>query len=569
MIQRSRFSPPELGWRRNVSGSIIVPPLAAGARVTLLGDSIFQYGAGQSGQRGAAAPGGINRALPTLGIAAGGTGYTVGDILTLSGGTTVYQTAQVQVTSVSAGVITGLSLVRGGSYEVSPSSPNAVTGGTGSGASITFSASTRGISNLAQSELHWAKGSAPNFQHVVWHDHTATVPNLIPTYGFALAVEPVMRGNNLGFAGDSASGNALRVAQALGTGAEVIVVNAGTNFGAGDSAATVQTKLAEILTAINGASRRPIIGTVRPRQVSLTPTGSQISQAERDRILQINDWIRANFAAYNATLWDPWESLRDRSLNPGDALYGTVAAGLTGDGVHLSQLGAYTSALSNAFGAISLRAALDQLIQTGTWFNPDPTTSNILANGRFTGTTGTIGAGASGIMPTGWAASVVGANATVACSLVANSETGGQSVVLDITSNGAGAANTFSQVVIQTSPAPTTGFVSTDFVQLTMRAAFDGGNILPHYQTFLGSGSTINNRSNGQSGSAYNSDPAPFVALTKWFESEPMLVSTRTSLNPRLSLHIRNDLAGTTRVVLERAILRVVPNPQTQAPWVP
>lgn len=74
--------------------------------------------------------------LVTVAITNGGTGYTVGDVLTVTGGTyTIQQT--FTVTSVSGGVITGVS-GNGASYSVLPSNPVLVTGGTGSGATFTI-----------------------------------------------------------------------------------------------------------------------------------------------------------------------------------------------------------------------------------------------------------------------------------------------------------------------------------------------------------------------------------------------------------------------------------------------
>jgi len=70
-------------------------------------------------------------------VAGGGTGYTVGDILTFVGGT--FTTAvQVQVTTVSSGVITKVVAYNNGNYTVAPSNPVSVTGGTGSGATFTL-----------------------------------------------------------------------------------------------------------------------------------------------------------------------------------------------------------------------------------------------------------------------------------------------------------------------------------------------------------------------------------------------------------------------------------------------
>lgn len=80
--------------------------------------------------------------IATATVATGGTGYTVGDVLTVAGGTGV--SATLTVATVSTGVITGVTITSVGAYTVNPSSPNSVTGGTGSSATITltFSALT-------------------------------------------------------------------------------------------------------------------------------------------------------------------------------------------------------------------------------------------------------------------------------------------------------------------------------------------------------------------------------------------------------------------------------------------
>jgi hypothetical protein len=70
-------------------------------------------------------------------ITSGGTGYTVSDVLSITGGTST-TTAQLTVTSVSGGVITGVSILNAGVYSVAPSNPASVTGGTGSSATFTL-----------------------------------------------------------------------------------------------------------------------------------------------------------------------------------------------------------------------------------------------------------------------------------------------------------------------------------------------------------------------------------------------------------------------------------------------
>ena len=68
-------------------------------------------------------------------IAGGGTGYTVGDTLTVSGGTGTIDT-ELTVSTVSAGVITGVTISNAGSYDSAPSNPVSVTGGSGSSATF-------------------------------------------------------------------------------------------------------------------------------------------------------------------------------------------------------------------------------------------------------------------------------------------------------------------------------------------------------------------------------------------------------------------------------------------------
>jgi hypothetical protein len=79
--------------------------------------------------------GAINQA-----IAGGGTGYTVGNILTVSGGTFINSAQQqIRVDAVSGGVITGISVSSFGQYTTLPTNPVSVTGGSGSGATFNLS----------------------------------------------------------------------------------------------------------------------------------------------------------------------------------------------------------------------------------------------------------------------------------------------------------------------------------------------------------------------------------------------------------------------------------------------
>ena len=85
---------------------------------------------------------GITRAT----IAAGGSGYTVNDILTVLGGSFVTP-AVLRVTSVNgAGTITGIAILQSGAYGTQPFNPVSVTGGTGTSAK--FNLTFAGLSSL-------------------------------------------------------------------------------------------------------------------------------------------------------------------------------------------------------------------------------------------------------------------------------------------------------------------------------------------------------------------------------------------------------------------------------------
>jgi len=83
-----------------------------------------------------------NDTVETVAIAAGGAGYTVGDILTASGGTFTLA-AQFEVTSVAAGVVDGIKVARSGvGYTATPGNPVSTTGGTGAGCTLTLTFGT-------------------------------------------------------------------------------------------------------------------------------------------------------------------------------------------------------------------------------------------------------------------------------------------------------------------------------------------------------------------------------------------------------------------------------------------
>lgn len=71
-------------------------------------------------------------------VAAGGTSYQVGDILTVSGGT-VTTAATFKVATLSGSAVATVALVAGGEYTTTPANPASTTGGNGTGCTLTVS----------------------------------------------------------------------------------------------------------------------------------------------------------------------------------------------------------------------------------------------------------------------------------------------------------------------------------------------------------------------------------------------------------------------------------------------
>jgi hypothetical protein len=80
----------------------------------------------------------------------GGTGYELGDVLTILDGPDL-ASATLEVSGVAAGVITAVTVKNPGAYFAAPSNPVSVSGGKGSGASfnLTTAAAISGQSDIA------------------------------------------------------------------------------------------------------------------------------------------------------------------------------------------------------------------------------------------------------------------------------------------------------------------------------------------------------------------------------------------------------------------------------------
>jgi hypothetical protein len=173
--------------------------------------------------------------LASPALNAGGTGYTVGDVLTLVGGTFTIA-ATVTVSTVSSGVITAVSISNNGVYTIAPTTPVSVTGGTGSGATFNssfginsnFSIGTAGSGYVEQPTVTFSGGGGSGAAAYA----TVGTNTLIKSLGNTLAFG-VPEGTGFAVSGTSSSGGAYWQAFAGG--------GTGILRGIGASSAQIQT----------------------------------------------------------------------------------------------------------------------------------------------------------------------------------------------------------------------------------------------------------------------------------------------------------------------------------------
>jgi hypothetical protein len=77
-------------------------------------------------------------------VAAGGTGYTVGDVLTASGGTSTIAAQFVVTTVGGGGAVTAVRISQSGAYTSNPGNPVSTTGGTGTGCTLNLTFASNG-----------------------------------------------------------------------------------------------------------------------------------------------------------------------------------------------------------------------------------------------------------------------------------------------------------------------------------------------------------------------------------------------------------------------------------------
>jgi hypothetical protein len=229
----------------------------------------------------------INITLNNVVISSGGTGYTVGDVLTVVGGT---GTAVVlTVGTVSAGVITAVTISNFGAYSVAPSNPMTVTGGTGTGATFTpnfgvqqgITITNAGSGYVEQPTISFSGGGGSSAAAYATVGSIARLTSIgsglevaaASGIGFRVANSGTANVNYYSAQGNSSGGSVLLAA----TGTDTDISSAVSSKGAGsvrfqtNNAAQEQMRVSHTASAVNYVQVTGAATTARP---AITAQGS-------------------------------------------------------------------------------------------------------------------------------------------------------------------------------------------------------------------------------------------------------------------------------------------------------
>ncbi|RWX72569.1 GDSL-type esterase/lipase family protein [Mesorhizobium sp. M2A.F.Ca.ET.039.01.1.1] len=229
---------------------------------------------------------------------------------------------------------------------------------------------------------------------------------------------PGWQGSNYGVAGESLPGIGPRMTDALKYAPDAMYLAGGTNDGADNATAGVtiaNSYIAKAQEARAAGVKFVIIRAIPP------VAGAQFSTSRHQGRLAFRDTVAA-FAAANSA-WCKFADIYTPNIQgTGEAVAGYLQA----DGLHFSELGA---SLNSAI----VKAIFDAITRPGSpSLVANQSAGNLIANGGKLPGSGGTKTGVTGSVPDGWDATLTGTSA-VAASLVANPDTGGQSLQLDVT----------------------------------------------------------------------------------------------------------------------------------------
>lgn len=258
-------------------------------------------------------------------VGAGGSGYAVGDLVTLAGGTAT-QAAVVRVTSVSGGAITNYEIATKGTYTVVPANNVAQASTTGSGTGATFNIvwtrrQTTNVNYAVEVILDatcWFGGinvesgatvspwpitsGQPKYMAVGDSVLEYSYPDTALTFGrqiaYLMGLEERYEQIGVSGMGWAVSGNAVssRVATIISRAPDLLSIHLGRNdWGTAVAVATVQAAVTDILNQITGAlpDVRIVVTTgwnspSSPNDYQAAVINGVLAAADQDRVRGVN-----------------------------------------------------------------------------------------------------------------------------------------------------------------------------------------------------------------------------------------------------------------------------------------
>jgi len=426
------------------------------------------------------------------------------------------------------------------------------------GDSHTENGSSGGSSTTYRSNnsiIGWALQEVTGFDYAVWYDSTKT---------------PTFSGSNFGKGGDSATMLLNRLPSAIHSAkkmdAKVAVLLIGTNTGATDTAFLMKrTRIRTIVNELVASGLTVVLGTTFPKMRDDMGYTYGETRAYLDILIQTNEFIRT-LASDRVLIWDAWEDLREPSYPLGHDRYGTLKPSCTNDGVHLTQIGAYLASRS-------LIPILSSLVESTPWQVTDPSSSaNRIIVGNMAGSGGTVGAGMTGQAPTGFSASITSpVNVSGTIAVTPNADTGGNSTVVTLTSDGGGVNTSierFSLTPLSSNvdePAMTNG----KYVRMWVEYEAVNSGALNCVTLRVNNTTTAMNYYGGYS-VAYSGEQQvmPVGTFGGWLCSEPIKYNTSDVLAPMIQVDTLKHVAGKHTVTIKRVLLLEEESPLTKFPYI-
>ena len=426
------------------------------------------------------------------------------------------------------------------------------------GDSHTENGSSGGSSTTYRSNdsiIGWSLQEVTGFDYAVWYDSTKT---------------PTFSGSNFGKGGDSATMLLNRLPSAIRSAkkmdAKVAVLLIGTNTGTTDTAFRMKrTRIRTIVNELVASGLTVVLGTTFPKMRDDMGYAYGETRAYLDILIQTNEFIRT-LASDRVLIWDAWEDLREPSYPLGHDRYGTLKPSCTNDGVHLTQIGAYLASRS-------LIPILSSLVESTPWQVTDPSSSaNRIIVGKMAGSGGTVGAGMTGQAPTGFSASITSpVNVSGTIAVTPNADTGGNSTVVTLTSDGGGANTAIERFSLTplgsnvNEPAMTNG----NYVRMWVEYEVVNSGALNCVTLRVNNTTTAMNYYGGYSVSYSGVQQVmPVGTFGGWLCSEPIKYNTSDVLNPMIQVDTLKHVAGKHTVTIKRVLLLEEETPLTKFPYI-